>query len=101
MRIRVTRHTVALNRVVISGEVLDESVGLDRRDAETLVRLGKAVEIPVAVASVTPDKAADPGPGQAGDSPRPPAVLTTESGAALVRGKKQKKQKPPPTAATE
>jgi hypothetical protein len=86
MRIRITRDTVAINRVVTAGEVLDESCGLDPRDAATLIRLGKAVEIQTA----PPAEAVDPGSGQAGDSPRPTA-LTTENAGELVRGKKKKK----------
>jgi hypothetical protein len=74
MRIRITRNTVALNRVVTVGEVLDESVGLDLKDAAELIRLGKAVEIQVAGLPPAADKAATTDPGQAGEPPRPTPV---------------------------
>lgn len=80
MRIRITRDTVALGRVVIRGEVLDESVGLEANDAATLIRLGKAVEIPL----TAPGAAVEPNPAA-------PGAVTTETAAALVRGKKKTK----------
>ncbi|MCU0601294.1 MAG: hypothetical protein MUC33_01375 [Desulfobacterales bacterium] len=90
MRIRIARHTVVLNRIVMAGEVLDESVGLSEKDAIELIRLGKAVEVTVKDADTAPvngageaveiqaagletadDEAAAADPGQAGDNPRP------------------------------
>jgi hypothetical protein len=114
MRIRITRHTVAMNRVVMVGEVLDESVGLSIRDASELIRLGKAVEIPVAVEPAAPLETATPDPGQAGVTPRPSpgnqlekvvasvpeaaesahkaAGLNADNAGALIKGKKHKRQ---------
>ncbi|MCU0836871.1 MAG: hypothetical protein MUC77_20960 [Chromatiaceae bacterium] len=76
-RVRITRHTVAMNRVAMQGEVLD----LAAADADLLVRLGKAVAL--APAAAGGDR------GQAGETPRPSPAATTESAAALVRGKKR------------
>lgn len=93
MRIRITRCTVALNRVVMAGEVLDESVGLNPRDAGELIRLGKAVEIPVAARPEPQPAAEDAAAGitvQAGETPRPSPALTTETAAGLVRKVKKR-----------
>lgn len=106
MRIRITRDTVALNRVVIVGEVLDESCGLDEKDAAVLVRLGKAVEIkpppsPEAMAVESEiigrseeKKTGADGADGGGDPAPAPAGLTTENAAALVKGKKKKEKIP-------
>jgi hypothetical protein len=85
-RIRVIRDTVVMNRVVMAGEVLDASQGLESRDAELLIHLGKAVEI-----ERVPQE--QPKPAKAKHKKPPdehPAAggLTTETAAAIVSGKR-------------
>lgn len=92
-RIRITRHTVCLGRVVMAGEVLDESQGLTQQDAVTLIALKKAVEITVAPETVTEpaaDSAATCDQVQAVETPRPSGPLDTEIAGDLIQGKRKR-----------